>query len=47
VRVSERQKLDALTRIRKGATGGGTLVFVRTKTGARDFPNGSMPVATP
>ena len=37
VHVSERQKLDALTRILEGESGTGTLVFVRTKTSAGDL----------
>ena len=35
--VSERQKLDALTRILEAEAGAATLVFARTKTGAADL----------
>jgi ATP-dependent RNA helicase DeaD len=37
LQISERQKLDALTRILEAEAGTGTLVFVRTKTGAADL----------
>jgi ATP-dependent RNA helicase DeaD len=37
LQISERQKLDALTRILEAEAGTGTLVFVRTKTGAAEL----------